>query len=85
MEKVEKFIEENTRSCSNELVIVVTLDGKEVRSYHKWLTPENAIRAAEIARDETIEKMCRVLEEKLLQTKNKAWFIEKIRKAMTEE
>lgn len=84
MTKVEEYIKKYTRHCSNELVSVETIDGKEVRSYHEWLTPENALSAAMIAREETIEKACRILEENLLPTKNRKTFVERIRKAMTE-
>lgn len=45
MSKAEKFISDCTRNCSNEFDI-------------PWLTPNEAIKAVEIAREEIIEKAC---------------------------
>ena len=42
----EEYIKAYTRGCSNELV-----DG----GYHEWLTPENALAAVELAREEKKE------------------------------
>ena len=53
MSKAEKFIEDYTRSCSN-LVYKDTINGKEFNTYSKWLTPDQALRAVEIAREETL-------------------------------
>ena len=39
----EEYIKAYTRGCSNEL----TYGG-----YHEWLTPENALAAVELAREE---------------------------------
>ena len=39
----EEYIKAYTRGCSNELV---------VGGYHEWLTPENALAAVELAREE---------------------------------
>ena len=39
----EEYIKAYTRGCSNELV---------GGGYHEWLTPENALAAVELARDE---------------------------------
>jgi hypothetical protein len=55
--RVEKFISDCTRSCSNELIAVESRAGKEVVSYHDWLTPDQARRAVEIAREETYNKI----------------------------
>ena len=54
--KAEQFIKDYTRCCSNELCAVEDKYGKKVISYHEWLTPDQAIRAVEIAREEMIEK-----------------------------
>jgi hypothetical protein len=54
MSKAEKFISDCTRNCSNELISVESRAGKEVVSYHEWLTPDQARRAVEIAREETL-------------------------------
>ena len=39
----EEYIKAYTRGCSNELV---------GGGYHEWLTPENALAAVELAREE---------------------------------
>lgn len=54
--KAEQFIKDCTRGCSNELCAVEDKYGKKVISYHEWLTPEQALAAVEIAREELIEK-----------------------------
>lgn len=58
MDKVEQFIQDCTRKCSNELCSVEDRYGKTVISYREWLTPDQALMAAEIAKEETIEKAC---------------------------
>ena len=55
--RVEKFIEDYTRNCSNELCAVEDRFGKKVISYHEWLTPDQARSAVEIAREELIDKV----------------------------
>ena len=42
----EEYIKAYTRGCSNELV---------GGGYHEWLTPENALAAVELAREEMKE------------------------------
>lgn len=54
MSRAEKFISDCTRNCSNELCAVEDRFGKKVISYHEWLTPDQALRAVEIAREETL-------------------------------
>ena len=51
MSKAEKFIQDYTRNCSN---IEYTQD-VYAPSYHPWLTPDQARRAVEIAREEIYE------------------------------
>ena len=55
MSKAEKFISDCTRKCSN-LMQVPTLDdkGNIVPEAHPWLTPDEARKAVEIAREETL-------------------------------
>ena len=60
--RVEKFIQDYTRNCSNELCAVEDKYGKKVISYHEWLTPEQALSAVAIEREEVIEKACKWLE-----------------------
>ena len=55
MSKAEKFIQDCTRNCTNELCSVEDRFGKKVISYHEWLTPDQARRAVEIAREEELE------------------------------
>lgn len=59
--KIEKYISDCTRNCSNELCSVEDRYGKTIISYREWLTPDQALRAAEIAKEETIEKVCKLL------------------------
>jgi hypothetical protein len=47
MTKAEKFIQDYTNHCSNEI---------ENGVYHEWLTPKQARRAVEIARDEMLKE-----------------------------
>ena len=58
MDKARQFIKDYTRGCSNELCAVEDRYGKKVISYHEWLTPEQALAAVEIAREELIDKAC---------------------------
>ena len=46
----EQFIKDYTKTCSNELIAVEDIHGKKVISYREWLTPEQALRAVELAR-----------------------------------
>ena len=52
MSEAEKFIEEHTRNCSNYTGVInkKTCDGY----YVPWLTPDQARKAVEIAREETL-------------------------------
>ena len=47
----EEYIKAYTRGCSNELVH---------GGYHEWLTPENALAAVELAREEIYKKLLRI-------------------------
>jgi hypothetical protein len=60
MNKAEKFISDCTQKCSNELIAVESRAGKEVVSYHEWLTPDQARRAVEIEREEACDAYCKV-------------------------
>ena len=51
--KAKQFIKDYTNHCSNEMVFK---DGSGSHLYEPWLTPEQALRAVEIAREELIEK-----------------------------
>lgn len=47
MSKAKKFIQDCTRNCSNEIVCGIC---------EPWLTPDEAIRAVEIVKEEMMEK-----------------------------
>ena len=47
----EQFIKDYTQSCSNELIAVEDIHGTTVISYREWLTPEQALRAVELGRN----------------------------------
>ena len=69
MSKAEQFIRDYTRTCSN-LMQVPTLNdkGNIVPEAHPWLTPDQARRAVEIAREEELEYVKYQLELKLPET-----------------
>ena len=56
MSKAEKFIEERTKRCSN-LAHFEDLNGNVWEENTPWLTPDQARRAVEIAREETIKEV----------------------------
>jgi hypothetical protein len=51
MSKAEKFIQDYTRNCSN----IEYTQGVYTPSYQPWLTPDQARRAVEIAKEEIYE------------------------------
>ena len=53
MTKAEQFIKDYTNHCSNEMVFE---DGSGSHLYEPLITPDQALRAVEIAREEMIEK-----------------------------
>ena len=53
MSKAEKFIQDYTRNCSNEMGGPLYADPK--LNFYPWLTPDQARRAVEIAREEELE------------------------------
>jgi len=61
MSKAEEFIESYTRNCSNE-IDQLGADIAAFSEYQPWLTPDQARRAVEIAREELIEKACEYLD-----------------------
>ena len=65
MSKAEKFISDCTMNCSNELGAIEGIEGTRVISYNEWLTPDQARRAVEIAREELIEKGIEFLKDHL--------------------
>ena len=59
MSKVEKYICDCTRNCSNYTVFIEKKTYKGI--YVPWLTPDQARRAVEIAREEIIESVVEFL------------------------
>ena len=93
MSKSEKYIIEHTRNCSN-LMQVPTLDdkGNIVPEAHPWLTPDQARKAVEIAREEELEYVKYQLDLRLPETLyyngvhvNREDFINDFIKAMKDE
>ena len=64
MSKAEKFIEERTKKCSN-LAHFEDLNGNVWEENTPWITPDQARRAVEIAREETLNKVCEWIEENI--------------------
>lgn len=71
MSKAEKFIQEYTRNCSNEILSpypqiindVRRIDGEPAKEFSPWLTPDQAREVVEIARGEMIDKAIGWIEE----------------------
>lgn len=65
MSKAEKFIQEYTRNCSNEYLGEGKSDGHgetiSKKNFTPWLTPDQARKAVEIAREEIMEKVVEFL------------------------
>ena len=58
MDKIEQFIQDYTKRCSNVMYTEAKLGGE---LFYPWLTPDDAMAAAKIAREETIEAVCKHL------------------------
>ena len=55
MDRAEKFIQDCTKTCSNYTGLI---NKKTCEGYYvPWLTPDQARRAVEIAREEMVEKI----------------------------
>jgi len=59
MSMAEKFIKVCTRNCSNKLYDNLSQD------YEPWLTPDQARKAVEIAREEMWNDICEWIEENI--------------------
>lgn len=53
MSRTKKFIEEYTRNCSNEMESPLYVNPK--LNFYPWLTPDQARKAVDIAREEIYE------------------------------
>ena len=67
MSKAEKFIEDCTKNWSN-LLYMDCIEGLDKEVYQPWLTPDQARRAIEIAREEELEYIKYQLDLKLPET-----------------
>lgn len=56
MSKAEKFISDYTRNCSNAIYDPYDT-GDAITIHAPWLTPDQALKAVEIAREETYNKI----------------------------
>ena len=68
MSRAEKYIEENTRNCSNQSKWGIETPNKSIIYVQPWLTPDEARKAVEIAREETIDKTLDFLKDKLYES-----------------
>lgn len=57
MSKAEKFIQDYTRNCSNEIIGGGWNNGEFVQTFNPWLTQDQARRAVEIAREEILQEV----------------------------
>ena len=64
MSKAENFIKENTRNDSNVVAYSGMIEGGNFR-YHEWLTPDQARKATEIAREEMLNEVYEWIEENI--------------------
>ena len=55
MSKADKFIQDYTRNCNNEIIGGGWNNGEFVQIFNPWLTPDQARMAVEIAREEIYE------------------------------
>ena len=67
MSKAEKFIQEHTRNCSN-LAHLEDEQGNVWEENTPWLTPEQALRAVELAREEARQQTIEHLKNEAIET-----------------
>ena len=73
MSKAEKFIQDYTRKGSNEILSpypqinndVRKIGGESAKEFSPWLTPDQARKAVEIAREEIMEKVCSFIDDNM--------------------
>ena len=64
MSKAEQFIQDCTRNCSN----IEYTQNVYKPSYQHWLTPDQARRAVEIAKEELLNEVCEWLKKNVTYT-----------------
>ena len=69
MSKAEKFIQEHTKNCSN-LAHLDDLNGNVWKENTPWLTPEQARRAVEIAREEILLEVAEWIKDTFIFSEN---------------
>ena len=65
MSKAEEFIQNYTKNCSNEIIGGGWINGEFVHIFKPWLTPNDARKAVEIAREEMLNDICEWIEENI--------------------
>ena len=65
MKEVEKFIQDYTRNCSNEIGYCHNKTRNHNHVFYPWLTPDQARKAVEIAREEMLNDICKWIEENI--------------------
>ena len=65
MSKAEKFIQDYTRDCSNEIGYCHNKTRNHNHVFYNWLTPDQARRAVEIANEELLEKVCSFIDDNM--------------------
>lgn len=83
MSKAEKFIRDCTKNYSNTTYLTDDVENPE--DYIPWLTPDHALRAMEIAREEIYEWLSYHLDTSKMDVDYKFEVIEELRKAMKDE
>ena len=63
MSKAGDFIKDSTMNISNEVLNLDRNSNKII--YHPWLTPDQALRALEIAREEIVNEVCDYIKDNL--------------------
>ena len=78
MKKVEQYIKNYTRNCSNEIGYCHNKTRNHNHVFYPWLTPTHAECVAEIAREETIKEVCEWLDNHTMLSEK--WYIEDLKK-----
>lgn len=78
MKEVEKFIQDYTRNCSNEIGYCHNKTRNHNHVFYPWLTPDQARKAVEIAIEETIKEVCEWLDNHTMLSEK--WYIEDLKK-----
>jgi hypothetical protein len=58
MSKAEKFISDYTKNCSNEIGYCHNKTRNHNHVFYDWISPDQARRAVEIAKEEVMGEVC---------------------------